>query len=282
MPVGAVIGTLRIIGDPSERGNIALRLQERDSPAAIVPGTKNISLTRRLDKEGVEGPSSVYINVICDRRRTADPGFVIPVNIRVTDANDNAPQFLNAPYVLTISEVTVVGTRVLQGVKAVDADQQGPFSTVHYSVLPGPHSDYFVFVNELEGTLLLRKPLDYEKLSNFTLTIRAQDQGVPPQHSDTTLQVNVMDADDQNPRFYDERYTALLPEPPVQGARLRVRPREIAAYDQDVGINAPVLYSFNSGEYSLLGFAFVFVTEDRQPTFYDNIYCINVIIQKYS
>jgi hypothetical protein len=32
-------------------------------------------------------------------------GFVIPVNIRVTDANDNAPHFVNAPYVLNISEV---------------------------------------------------------------------------------------------------------------------------------------------------------------------------------
>lgn len=89
----------------------------------------------------------------------------------MTDANDNAPVFVNAPYVLNISEVissfgfrqnrtlraifyqyvflgrsvclvqvTVVGTRVLQGIKAVDADQLGPFSTVQYSVLPGPHS----------------------------------------------------------------------------------------------------------------------------------------------
>ncbi|KAJ9593863.1 hypothetical protein L9F63_027492, partial [Diploptera punctata] len=89
-------------------------------------------------------------------KRTADVGFEIPVNIRVTDANDNAPQFINAPYVLNISEVTVVGTRVLQGVRAVDADQQGAYSTVQYSVLPGPHADYFVFVNALEGTLLLR------------------------------------------------------------------------------------------------------------------------------
>jgi hypothetical protein len=34
--------------------------------------------------------------------------------------------------------------------------------------------DYFVFVNGLEGTLLLRKPLDYEALSNFSVNIRAQ------------------------------------------------------------------------------------------------------------
>lgn len=58
----------------------------------------------------------------------------------MTDVNDNAPIFINAPYVLNVSEVTVVGTRVLQGVRAQDADQHGPFSTVHYSVIPGPHS----------------------------------------------------------------------------------------------------------------------------------------------
>ncbi|XP_069687408.1 protocadherin-15 [Periplaneta americana] len=246
-PVGAVIGTLRIYGDPSDRGgNIVLRLKELDSPVRILPGTKNLTLTRRLDKEGVDGPSSVYVNVICDRKRTADPGFVIPVNIRVTDVNDNAPQFINAPYVLNISEVTVVGTRVLQGVRAVDADQNGPYSTVQYSVLPGPHSDYFVFVNGLEGTLLLRKPLDYETLTNFSVAIRAQDQGSPPQRSDTVLYVNVIDADDQNPRFYDDRYTAILPDNPTQGTRLTIHPRDIAAYDQDIGINAAIFYSFNS------------------------------------
>lgn len=36
--------------------------------------------------------------------------------------------------------MTVVGTRVLQGVRARDKDQQGPFSTVQYTVQPGPNS----------------------------------------------------------------------------------------------------------------------------------------------
>lgn len=125
-----------MLGDPSEpQGDIALRLQETDSPVRVPPGTKNLTLMRRLDKEGIEGPSSVYISIICDRKRTADPvslaelpsacssevrqcahsniacefpqGISIPVNIRVTDANDNAPQFVNAPYVLNISEVSI-------------------------------------------------------------------------------------------------------------------------------------------------------------------------------
>ncbi|KAI5732173.1 hypothetical protein M8J77_022670 [Diaphorina citri] len=175
-------------------------------------------------------------------------GFLIPVNIRVTDANDNAPQFINAPYVLNISEVTVVGTRVLQGIKAVDADQQGPFSTIQYSVSPGPYADYFVFVNGLEGTLVLRKPLDYETLFNFTITITAQDQGNPPKWTETTLYVNVIDADDQNPKFYDENYSAILPEHARVGLRLDLKPRDIAAFDQDLGINAPIYYTLNSAD----------------------------------
>ncbi|KAF4533030.1 hypothetical protein B566_EDAN000722 [Ephemera danica] len=251
IPVGSVIGALRVHGDPSDRGDITLRLKEADSPVQITPGTSNLTLTRKLDKEGVEGPSSVYVNVICDRKRTADPGFVIPVSIRVTDANDNAPRFIHAPYVLNISEVTVVGTRVLQGIRAIDSDQQGPYSTVQYSVLPGPHSDYFVFVNGLEGTLVLRKALDYETLTNFTVGLRAQDQGNPPRTSETTLLINVIDADDQNPRFFDDRYMAVLPDRPVQGTELQLHPRNIAAFDQDVGINATILYSFNgaTGDY---------------------------------
>ena len=52
---------------------------------------------------------------------------------RVTDVNDNAPQFLGAPYSLNISELAMVGSNLIT-VEAVDADQRGPFSTVEYSI----------------------------------------------------------------------------------------------------------------------------------------------------
>lgn len=67
-------GKLRINGNPSaEIGNISLSLRERDVPVAISPGTKELVLVTALDKEGVHGPSSVYVNVICDRRHSSDP-----------------------------------------------------------------------------------------------------------------------------------------------------------------------------------------------------------------
>ncbi|XP_050463262.1 protocadherin Fat 4 [Cataglyphis hispanica] len=247
LPVGGIVGVLGVVGDPGLQGDIELSLQEHDSPVAFSSYSKNLTLIRPLDKEGIEGPASVYINVICEKKHTLDPGFIIRVNIRVTDANDNSPQFINAPYVLNISEVTVLGTRVLQGVRAVDADQPGPYSTVQYAVLPGTYSDYFVFVNALEGTLVLRKSLDYETLTNFSVGIRAQDQGSPPRSSTTTLYVNVIDADDQNPAFLNDQYKVAVPRHVKGRKTLKVTPAAIKAVDQDVGINAPVRYTIQGG-----------------------------------
>lgn len=245
--VNSVIGRLRINGDPSQNGNINLSLRERDNnaPVQIDPWTKDLILTSRLDKEGIHGPASVYINVVCDRRQTDGvPSFIVPVNIRVQDVNDNAPKWVGSPYTISLSEVTVRGTRILQGARAVDADQPGPYSTVEYQVLQGPFSDYVDFVNPLEGTLQLKKSLDYEQMKNFTVKLRAQDQGNPPKFSDTFLRVFITDADDQNPRFNYESYTAEFPSTGDTG-RLRVYPESIRAWDQDEGIQSEIRYSIN-------------------------------------
>lgn len=117
--VGAIIGKLKINGNPSPNGNVKLSLRERDrdAPVQIENGSKDLILTSPLDKEGERGPSSVYINVVCDRLPfdPSVPGFVIPVNIRITDVNDNSPVWRGAPYSISLSETTVIGTRILQG-----------------------------------------------------------------------------------------------------------------------------------------------------------------------
>jgi len=71
--VGDTVGVLGVLGDPSSLGDIQLSLQEDDSPVTLLPYSKNLTLIRKLDKEGIEGPASVYINVICARKHTLDP-----------------------------------------------------------------------------------------------------------------------------------------------------------------------------------------------------------------
>ncbi|EDX14374.1 GD18224 [Drosophila simulans] len=74
LAVGSIIGKLRINGDANaETGDINLSLREKNAPVEIHPGTKELALSVELDKEGVRGPSSIYVNVICIRRHSTDP-----------------------------------------------------------------------------------------------------------------------------------------------------------------------------------------------------------------
>ena len=74
---------------------------------------EDLILTKTLDKEGINGADSILIDVVCQRQRSSDPSFTIPVHVRVTDVNDNAPLFLGAPYNLSLSELTIVGSKIL-------------------------------------------------------------------------------------------------------------------------------------------------------------------------
>jgi len=246
LDVNSVIGKIRAIGVVGQ--DISLKLAEsQDVPVSIdvSDGSANLRLTAPLDKEGVHGPASLIVGVICERLGTNDPGFTIPINIRVTDVNDNAPVFIEAPYVLNISELSIIGSVIFTDVLAVDVDQPGPFSTVEYHIENGPYSDYVAFENPLEGKLILTKKLDYEKLQEFKLKVIAQDQGLPPRYNETSLIINVQDADDQNPAFYSDQYEAVIPEGSTEGLKLQVEPQDVRAFDKDLGINAPVYYTFS-------------------------------------
>jgi len=73
LPVGGTVGILGVLGDPGAQGDIELSLQEHDSPVKFSRFSKNLTLMRPLDKEGIEGPSSIYISVICEKKHTLDP-----------------------------------------------------------------------------------------------------------------------------------------------------------------------------------------------------------------
>jgi hypothetical protein len=64
-------GILEIHGDVTR--DIVLSLKDPKAPVQLTPGTKNITLTRKLDREGIDGPSSVTFTVLCDKRNHNEP-----------------------------------------------------------------------------------------------------------------------------------------------------------------------------------------------------------------
>ena len=142
-----------------------------------------------------------------------------------------------------MSEATPSGS-LLVNLRATDLDQPGPFSTVEYSVVEGPHSHFVRFPSPLEGRLLLDKALDFESHPELEVVVEARDQGAPILRSRATLVITVLDADDQNPAFLEEHYTAVLPYDAQPGDELLVEPQMLEAFDQDFGINSSIIYSF--------------------------------------
>ena len=159
----------------------------------------------------------------------------------MTDVNDNFPQFVAGPFTLNISELSPVGSSLLE-VVALDKDQQGPFSMVEYSVLQGNFSHLLSFLNPLDGKIVQQGMFDYEEAEVVEILLQAQDKGNPPLSSQTRLTIHVEDADDQNPAFLQENYTTSLPD---SGNKLHLSPADLKAVDQDFGLNSPVFYTFS-------------------------------------
>lgn len=91
----------------------------------------------------------------------------------------------------------------------------------------------------MSGEVTLTKPLDYEVLKTYRIVIRAQDGGTPPKTNTTTLTVNVIDANDNAPRFYSSQIQETVLESVSVGHNI-VR---VQAYDADEGANSEITYS---------------------------------------
>lgn len=176
-----------------------------------------------------------------DERRSATASVVI----KVLDDNDNYPQFSERAYAVSISEDRWDDHNVIAHIKATDADD-GNNAALRYAIIGGNTQSQFA-IDSMSGDVSLVKPLDYEIAKSYRLVIRAQDGGSPAKSNTTQLLVNVLDANDNSPRFYTSQFQeAVLESVPVGYNIVRVQ-----AYDADEGANAEITYSINEPKDSL-------------------------------
>lgn len=93
------------------------------------------------------------------------------------------------------------------------------------------------------GIVRLAKPLDREAQATFTLIVKAVDSGMPQLWTLTTLQVNVLDVNDNPPEFISHIYSVAVPE----NASLNTQLSKVEAISKDSGVNAKVVYSIVEG-----------------------------------
>ncbi|XP_029020487.2 LOW QUALITY PROTEIN: protocadherin Fat 2 [Betta splendens] len=127
------------------------------------------------------------------------------VKVFIDDINDNVPQFLNLPFSMMISEGSEPGD-VLYQATAIDKDL-AENGSIMYSL----EEDYDLFrIDPDVGDVSLQRPLDFEALNKYMLTVVATDEGEPSLSTVSQLSIQVRNR--TNPVFQTLLYPLKVPE----------------------------------------------------------------------
>ncbi|XP_069056290.1 protocadherin Fat 1 isoform X2 [Pleurodeles waltl] len=188
-----------------------------------------------------ESSPEYYLTVEATDGGTPSLSDIATVTINITDINDNAPVFSQATYTAVISEDAMLG----QGVISVNADDaDGPlYNHIRYAITDGNQGNPFT-IDPVRGDVKVTKLLDREKISGYTLTIQASDNGTPPRTNTTVVNIDVSDVNDNPPTFLQENYSIIIQENMPTGSSLL----QLMVTDKDSTHNGPPFaFTFMSG-----------------------------------
>ncbi|XP_061581267.1 protocadherin alpha-5-like isoform X19 [Cololabis saira] len=211
-------------------------------------------------KSNYKNDYSLVVNAPLDRENTSlhnisvraiDEGnpplsSILVISVDVSDVNDNAPRFMESIINVYIEENIPVGS-VINRLTAFDPDQDAN-AKVSYKLLDSssrniPISSFFN-INSETGDIVNLQFLNYEETKMFPFKVQATDTGVPPLSSNVTVNVFILDENDNSPVIlapYSEHgsaYTETIPYTAEAGYFVA----KIRAVDADSGYNALLSY----------------------------------------
>ncbi|XP_063024576.1 protocadherin beta-15-like [Melospiza melodia melodia] len=200
---------------------------------------------------GSQSSTEKYVELILekalDREEQAEMGFHviavdggspprsgnIEISIIILDANDNAPKFMQEPYITKVSENTPKGSVILT-VLAADPDE-GVNGDISYQLneVVGQSESVFV-IDPITGEIKLTKPLDFEAAKMHELIVRATDGG--GLSAICKVLVEVVDVNDNAPELVVSSFSSPLPENTVPGTVVAL----FTVRDRDSGANGKI------------------------------------------
>ncbi|KAM7140593.1 protocadherin alpha-5 isoform 13-T13 [Molossus nigricans] len=200
-PLGTVIALISLSDrDSGVNGQVTCTLSPH-VPFKLVSTFKNyysLVLDSPLDRESLPN-----YELVVTARDGGSPSLstTASVSVEVADVNDNAPAFEQPEYTVFVRENNPPGCHIFT-VSARDLDAQEnalvSYSLVERRVGERALSSY-VSVHAESGKVYALQPLDHEELELLQFQVSARDAGVPPLGSNVTLQVFVLDENDNAP-----------------------------------------------------------------------------------
>ncbi|XP_021006554.1 protocadherin beta-16-like [Mus caroli] len=200
----------------------------------------DLLINEKLDREELCGPIEpcvLHFQVLME-----NPLEVFQAELRVMDINDYSPVFSEREMILRIPENSALGdtfplNNALDSDVAINNIQTYRLSSnSHFLVVTRNRSD-----GRKYPELVLEKELDREEEPELRLTLTALDGGSPPRSGTAQVLIEVVDINDNAPKFQQPTYRVQIPENSPTGTLVLT----VSANDLDSGDYGKVLYTLS-------------------------------------
>uniref|UniRef100_A0A8C2VJU9 Protocadherin gamma subfamily C, 3 n=1 Tax=Chinchilla lanigera TaxID=34839 RepID=A0A8C2VJU9_CHILA len=246
-PLGSVIALLNVQDqDSGENGQVSCFIPN-NLPFKLEKTYGNyykLITNSELDREQIQS-----YNITLTAKDQGNPPLSTEAHLmlNVADDNDNPPVFSQSSYSAYIPENNPRGASIFS-VTAMDLDSKEN-AQVTYSlmedIIQGVPISSYVSINSDTGVLYSLQSFDYEQFQTLQVRVTARDSGDPPLGSNVSLNLFVLDQNDNTPEI-------LYPTTPTDGSTgVELAPRsaepgylvtKVVAVDKDSGQNAWLSY----------------------------------------
>lgn len=196
-PVGTFLALVTVYdADSGRNGEVSVTIQEESGNfrlKSIKHDNYLIVTNGSLDREKV---MNYTIKLIAKDHGYPSLVTVEKLPVSVLDENDNAPVFSDSIYKASIKENNFEEDVVLE-VKASDNDQ-GLNGKVSYQ-MKGLDEQKSFSIHPTTGLIRVLRSLNYEESNSYSFIVEAVDYGHPPLTGSTTVQIDVVDLNDNAP-----------------------------------------------------------------------------------
>ncbi|XP_070769932.1 protocadherin alpha-8-like [Enoplosus armatus] len=259
--LGTTVALISVLDkDSGLNGKVICSFKE-DVPFTLSPSTQNnmysIVTKSPLDRE----KQSIYdVTIVAKDAGVPSLSSETSISIVVSDVNDNRPEFSASPYTYYVTENNSPGGSLFS-VRASDRDE-GDNSHILYHILrDGKENNklhsFNLNINSENGDILALKSFDFETLKTFQFKVVATDSGTPSLSSNVTVNVFILDQNDNAPVILypvSSNGSAEGVEEIPRNVNAGHLVTKVRAYDADIGYNGWLLFSLQEvTDHSLFG-----------------------------
>ncbi|XP_054482982.1 protocadherin alpha-3-like [Anoplopoma fimbria] len=256
---GTVISLISVTDkDSGVNGKIISRITE-EVPFELKPSYReniySVVTKGFLDREKV---SHYEISIQATDCGEPPLSTVKTLSIQISDVNDNRPHFDQSPLQFYLVENNVAGQSIFS-VSAKDRDSNENAAVSYHIVRGRSENDVtsFLNINSENGHITALKSFDFETLKTFQFQVVASDSGTPSLSSNVTVNVFILDQNDNAPVILypvSSNGSAEGVEEIPRNVNAGHLVTKVRAYDADIGYNGWLLFSLQEvTDHSLFG-----------------------------